>query len=810
VVRVAVLRDNSRYSGWSMRLYAENLVRGLSARGFEVRDVAAPAPPAPAPLPRSLRRVEAYLARYWRQPRRLRGLQADLYHVVDHANAHWLRVLPAQRSVVTCHDLILLKLAAGQIRWRGRRPAIATRAFRWSVAHLPLARAVLCVSESTRRDALELLGCAPERLHLIPQGLDPAFRPLARDEARARFGGRVGWGDWPATLLHVGPPSFYKNLEGLLEALALLPPPWRERVHLVKAGDDFTDAQRRLAERRGLAERIHYVGALALADLVLLYNSVDALVFPSLYEGFGWPPLEAMACGTPVVSSDRGGLREVVADASCLVDPEDPRDLARGVVQVLEDAALREVLRRRGSERARAFSWERAFERIQAVYAAVLASEAPQARTAAGGAATRRPRVLIAHPGRQHSHQTALAFQEAGLLDKYLTPFWYDARERPYLYLDRVPRPLRQPLLAQLRKRSFEPLRSENVGTYSLARALPLVLARLDRRRLAGAMRLHRLGRAFDRWVAEKIERQSVDAFVGYEGAALECFRVCRRRGIPSVLDLAGVHWAEQDRVLDEERRRDAWPDETTPALEREIRTIKDEELALADLVLTPSQLARASLLAAGLPAGKVAEVPYGVDLEAFQPKPAYPRDGPFTVLYVGAIRPAKGLRYLLEAFVPLAGRQAQLLLIGGMAGAERILADYAGSYRHLPFLTHDVLVRHYQQADVFVFPSLLDSFGLVVLEAMACGTPVILSDRTGARDVVRDGVDGFIVPSRDAAALGDRIRLLLERRQLTEELGHNARRQALKYPWQVYRDRVRKLVGGLIRPGSRRADASP
>ncbi len=365
-MKVAIIRNVRESRNLSMSLYADRL-RDALVNQCDVVDVRLE-PDFAYQLARiGGLRIQDYVGRFWSFPKQLRFLRANVFHIVDHANTYLIRVIDPERTVITCHDLMLIKLAAGEIPWHGRQPWTASRIFRWSVSYLPRAGAVLCVSEATKRDIIRLVGCVPERLHLVYPGLDEMFRRIfdvdAIAQARMRFGIT-----WPITILHVGANLFYKNLDGVIEALAILASRWHDKVHFVKVGMDFTSAQRKLIRRRGLGRNVHFLGQISPKDLVLLYNISDILLYPSLYEGFGLPPIEAMACGTPVVCSDRGSLKEVVGDAAVIVDPEDPKAIAEGVERVLTDAELRQTLVARGIERAKGFKWATTAEKVMKIY----------------------------------------------------------------------------------------------------------------------------------------------------------------------------------------------------------------------------------------------------------------------------------------------------------------------------------------------------------------------------------------------------------------------------------------------------------
>jgi glycosyltransferase involved in cell wall biosynthesis len=257
------------------------------------------------------------------------------------------------RLVVTVHDLAFRRL-----------PETAPHGTRWWLARLDraLQRAtrVIAVSQSTRGDLLECTSVDPARVVVVPLGVDRStFRP-PRPEEVAAVRSRYSL-DGPY-LLALGGIEPRKNLPGILEAFARLDPDLR--LVIAGAGVEWNpegssllaDALAELApDARG---RVHRTGYVSEEDKVALLGGAEALVYPSLYEGFGLPVLEAMACGTPVVTSDVSSLPEVAGEAAVLVDPNDPGAIASGVGKLLTDSALRERLRRAGLERAARFSWE--------------------------------------------------------------------------------------------------------------------------------------------------------------------------------------------------------------------------------------------------------------------------------------------------------------------------------------------------------------------------------------------------------------------------------------------------------------------
>jgi glycosyltransferase involved in cell wall biosynthesis len=230
----------------------------------------------------------------------------------------------------------------------------------------------LTVSEFTRTQICERYGIAPERVTVTPNGVAGQFRPQAPDVSRAA----IARFKLPRPfLLGVGNLQPRKNLERLIKAYAVAARRLGD-IDLVLVGQAAWGAQHVAAEiaRLNLAGRVHLLGYVSQEQVVGLYNSAVAFVFPSLYEGFGLPVLEAMACGVPVLTSNVSALPEIAGDAALLVDPLSVDAIADGLARIVTDAGLRRDLILRGHERARLYSWERTAQLTADVYRLCLQS----------------------------------------------------------------------------------------------------------------------------------------------------------------------------------------------------------------------------------------------------------------------------------------------------------------------------------------------------------------------------------------------------------------------------------------------------
>ncbi|MCD6291639.1 MAG: glycosyltransferase family 4 protein [Anaerolineae bacterium] len=290
----------------------------------------------------------------------------DLYHSPDYV----LPPLHHAIGVVTIHDLSFLRVPeCADPKLRAFLTAEVPQAVR-------RARHILADSESTRRDLIDLLGVSPEKISVVPAGISPDFRRVV-DEARLNPV-RIRYGLPQHFILSLGRLEPRKNFVRLIQAYAHLRKHLAPPHHLVIAGGRgwLYEEIFREPERLGISEWVHFIGFVPDDDLPALYSLADVFAFPSLYEGFGIPPLEALACGTPTVVADNSSLPEVVGDAALTVPAEDVNALAEALARLIQDDAWRERTRRSGPEQARHFTWEAAARRLLAAYQQALGGEA--------------------------------------------------------------------------------------------------------------------------------------------------------------------------------------------------------------------------------------------------------------------------------------------------------------------------------------------------------------------------------------------------------------------------------------------------
>ena len=374
-MRVAIVR-RAPGASFSMDVYADGLVAGLTAvrPEWEIVELA-PTPYFPHKKSSSWSTgIRKYYQRYWRYPQYVEKQNVDIFHIIDHSDGHLVYRLKTTSKpiIVTCHDLINL-IHPENLYEQARLPVVSMAVWQYAVRGLGKADHVIAVSSNTAKDVGQNLKIPGEQITVVPDAVEPLFQPLPQDKV-ASFRQQHGISPETICLLHVGSNHPRKNVFTILRVLEAL----QKRglsIHLWKTGADFTAEQKIFIQTYGLENFVTYLGKPNKCTLIQIYNAADILLSPSLYEGFGMTVLEAMACGTPVITSNVTSLPEVAGDAAVLVAPTDVQAIVETISRLQNDSVYYQELSSKGLARARLFTWEATAEQIATTYEKLIAPE---------------------------------------------------------------------------------------------------------------------------------------------------------------------------------------------------------------------------------------------------------------------------------------------------------------------------------------------------------------------------------------------------------------------------------------------------
>lgn len=407
--------------------------------------------------------------------------------------------------------------------------------------------------------------------------------------------------------------------------------------------------------------------------------------------------------------------------------------------------------------------------------------------------------LLLAHPsGNSFFRAAARSFHHAGWLRELHSCICWDQ----HLFLARY---LPRRLTAQLARRSFDdvPLHLQHSYPWrEVARlaSAALPLAWLSRHEY-GSFSLDAVYRSFDRHVARTLPSLSgLQAVYAYEDGARFTFEAARSLGLRRIYDLPIGYWRAARAIFEEEKDlQPEWASTLTGLNDSSAKLArKDDELQLADLVIVPSQYVHTTLSTYNATSAPIAVVPFGSPAPRVN-LPAPRLTGPLRVLYVGSLGQRKGLSYALDAVESL-GSQVSFTLIGKVTAPECVpLRTALERHQWVESLPHFQILEQMANHDVLVFPTLFDGFGLVITEALSQGLPVITTLNSGAPECIRDGVEGFIVPTRDSQSITQCLQKLATNREMLAVMRAACLRRSAELSWFRYEHSLRIAVGQML-----------
>jgi glycosyltransferase involved in cell wall biosynthesis len=295
--------------------------------------------------------------------------------------------------------------------------------------------------------------------------------------------------------------------------------------------------------------------------------------------------------------------------------------------------------------------------------------------------------------------------------------------------------------------------------------------------------------------VEAKMYIKECDIFVGIASFALYSMRSAKNRGAITILERGSSHIIYAYELLKDEYEKHNLnlSNVNNRLMEKQLREYEE-----VDYISVPSRFVYNSFIEKGVKRDKLILVPYGVNLNSF--RQAEKKDKIFRIIFVGNISLRKGIHYLLESVCDLKLKNFELILIGNISDdAKYVLKRYEGYYKHLGNINHHDLYKLHSNSSVFILPSIEEGLAMVIAEAMACGLPVIVTKNTGGEEIVRNGIDGFIIPVRDSEAIKEKILYFYENEDKRQEMGDSAREYIKKFSWDRYGDEMVKAYKKVL-----------
>ena len=414
----------------------------------------------------------------------------------------------------------------------------------------------------------------------------------------------------------------------------------------------------------------------------------------------------------------------------------------------------------------------------------------------------KKTKILIVHPGRQHSFRVATALSHYGILDSYVTTVYNKDSSLAMRICKAI---LSGDALKKAEKRKCPDVADKQVVQFcEIGGLFYLLLLRVDKSKYVAEWYRKKLSIIFQKRVAKHIIKNHIEAVISYDSNSMILFDLLKKKA-PSVIRIMDNAAACRNYLYQTYHAGDEFCGEFRKTYyedfmkNREIADSYGEEVKLADLHIVASSFAAEALRINGIKDKQILVVPYGVNQEFFVPNEKKEKDEKDTlkVLFVGEINQRKGIYQVLEAAKFFAGKNVEFNLVGGGREVkEELYTEYEQYVNFCGGMIPEELRKVYAESDIFVLPTQGEGFGLVILEALSAGLPVIVSSLCAGPDIIEDGYNGFIIDAYRKEELINRIEWFSNHRDEISKMSKNARCSVQQYSWDNYE---RNLVTGLI-----------
>lgn len=391
--------------------------------------------------------------------------------------------------------------------------------------------------------------------------------------------------------------------------------------------------------------------------------------------------------------------------------------------------------------------------------------------------------ILLSHSGKQHAYHVAKAMDDLGYLKKFYTSSYIKNKK------------LQQFLLKNNNqywtRRFIKNLYGSKIDANWRFELKEIIYRKIYGKNQKTQIAVYNRDQAFDKYVSKEIKTTEANVFWGFQGSCYESLKTANVMNKISVCELATAHISAAKEILGEEvELHTEWADSIDnfvfpDGYEQRLK----EEPHRADFVIAASEFTKQSLLNDGIDEKKIIYLPLGFDNSAipYYPK-QYKNNAKVKLLYAGTITQRKGIKYLLEAIKILNDKNIELHIIGGIQGSGKALQKYQNHFVYHSPVSQKEIFKAYNDYDILVLPTIFEGFGLVIVEAMAAGVPVITTNHSIGAEIINDKENGYIVPIRDAEAIAKAIaNFKLLKPDEKQKMSENAYQSVLKYSWKQY-----------------------
>lgn len=634
---------------------------------------------------------------------------------------------------------------------------------------------------NTNADYYKHYGVPEYKLFFVPysvnnERLQNEYKKLTNKKGELRKEKKIN-PDLPV-ILYVAKMILRKRPMDLMKSFEILQEKIGSKAQLVFVGDGPEKSVLEDYASRKKISNVYFVGFKNHKEVSKYYALADIFVLPSEIEVWGLVVNEAMNFSLPIITTDMVGAGcELVKDNEngFVYQVGDINKLADYLLVLIENKNFRNNMGKNSLKIINNWSYKKAVVGIVEAFKFL-----------------KNPRVIVAQPGSHHLWQTAVGLQKGGLLKYYATGVYYKPDRFPYFLINLFPEKFKNKIDQQLKRRLHEELDEAKVKTFGFYEWLYIINGRfLKSNRLSNWIINHR-NRHFSQKIGKLAAKEAKILWAGMD-SALEAFKIAKEKGVKCILDQFIGHPISLNKVLDEEEKN--WS-ELKGLIKEKITPEKIErlvkEIELANLIVAGSEFVKKTLTENGVSENKIAVIPYGADTKIFFPQQNKNKSKFLNLLFVGNISARKGCHYLLEAIKQLNHQNIKLTMIGEMKD-KYFLNNFGNYFKWLPPMPHNQIPSYYNEADVFVFPSLFEGSALVIYEALAAGLPVITTHNSGS--IVKNGKNGFIVPIRDVKAIKEKILLLYNNKELCDKMSGKAHETAEQYSWKKYHENVAQFI---------------